>query len=341
VEYYLTEKILGIHHAQVKDIFFYRWGRPANSLLSKLTERHLTVHSWVEPLFIANDWIPGGDKFKIMPSVAIRGSRDIEGLLGRIGTQLKFTKEETLEGQSFLHSIGIKNEKFVCMIVRDSKYLPRASYHNYRDSEIESFDEATLALAKKGYWVFRMGKVTQKLFKSDHPRILDYANSDYRSDFLDIWLMANCFFCISTGTGLDEVARIFRRPAVYVNNIPLHQLVTYDHVITTPKHLVWKETNKQLTLSEHLAYPYYHTNQYDNEKILVVDLTPKDIKQAVLEMEARLSGSWEESEEDRQLQDKFWEIFQTHQDFYKNHGVIHPEARFGTHFLRNNPEWLK
>ena len=85
------------------------------------------------------------------------------------------------------------NEKFVCLIVRDSAYLPTINnknkweYHNFRDSDIDTYEKAALALAEKGYWVFRMGKVVRKPFKADHPNILDYANSNYRSDFLDIW----------------------------------------------------------------------------------------------------------------------------------------------------------
>ena len=233
-----------------------------------------------------------------------------------------------------------KDEKFVCLIVRDSAYLKNAEYHNYRDSDIDAYKQAALSLAEKGYWVFRMGKVIHKTLNINHPKVVDYASSKYRSDFLDIWLMANCFFCISTGTGLDEVSRIFRRPAVYVNNLPLQQMVTYDHVISIPKHLLWQETNKQLTQSEHLAHSYYRTEQYENAKILVDDLTAEDIKQAVLEKEARLNGTWKDSEENRRLQDRFWEIFQVHQDFHSRHGKIHPEARVGAHFLRNNPEWL-
>jgi putative glycosyltransferase (TIGR04372 family) len=340
VEYYLSERKVGLHPEKAIDVFFYRAGKPANAFFAKMTERYLSVYNWIEPLLIANNWIPGGDQHRILPAYDNYDSRDKNGLLKRVEPQLSFSKEENKMAHSFLKSIGIGQQKFVCMIIRDSAYLKNADYHNYRDVDISIFKEAALALAEKGYWVFRMGKVVHEPFKSDHPRILDYANSEYRSDFLDIWLMANCFFCISTGTGLDEVARIFRRPAVYVNNIPLHQLVTYDHVITVPKHLVWKEINKQLTLSEHLAYPYLHTDQYDNEKILVVDLTPKDIKQAVLEIEARLNGTWKDSEEDQRLQDRFWKIFNSHQDFHKNHGEIHPEARIGADFLRNNPEWL-
>ena len=95
-----------------------------------------------------------------------------------------------------------------------------------------------------------------------------------------------------------------------------------------------------LNLSEHLTHTYSRTEQYKTAKILGEDLTAEEILQAVLEMEARLNGNWEESEEDQQLQDQFWEIFRSHQGFNKFHGKIHPEARVGAHFLRNNPEWL-
>ena len=33
--------------------------------------------------------------------------------------------------------------------------------------------------------------------------VIDYANSDYRSDFMDIYLTYKCDFFISTGGGLD------------------------------------------------------------------------------------------------------------------------------------------
>ena len=69
-----------------------------------------------------------------------------------------------------------------------------------------------------------------------------------------------------------------------------------------------------------------------------VDSPP--ICNAVLEKEARLNGTWQESNEDKLLQERFWEIFKSHSNFQKYHGDIHPEARVGAHFLRNNPEWL-
>ena len=73
---------------------------------------------------------------------------------------------------------------------------------------------------------------------------------------------------------------------------------------------------------------------------MIEKLSSIDILEAVLEKEARLNGMWQDSEEDQQLQDQFWEIFQSHKDFNKYHGNKHPAVKVGAHFLRNNPEWL-
>jgi putative glycosyltransferase (TIGR04372 family) len=348
VEYYLTERKLGLYPAKAIDVFFYQSKKSANVYFAKMVQRNLKVHKWVRLLFQVNSWMPNGEYHKIFPARHTVGSRDKKGLFIQVEPQLKFNNEEIVEGQSFLHSIGMKDKKFICLIVRDSAYLNKSSlhksgkwdYHNFRDADINTFEETALALAEKDYGVFRMGKMQEKPFMVENPNIFDYAKSKYRSDFLDIWLMANCFFCISTGTGLDEVSRIFRRPSVYVNYLTTSSLVTYDHVITTPKHLLWQEMNKRLTLSEHLFHSYSRTEEYEDAKIKIQDLSSKEILKAVLEMEARLTGSWQDSAEDQQLQNRFWQIFKSYPDFEKNHGIMHPEARVGAHFLRNNSEWL-
>jgi putative glycosyltransferase (TIGR04372 family) len=316
-----------------------------------MVRRHLRINPVFRYLDTANQVIPGG---KIHHKDACStGGRDIKGYLARTNPHITFTSEEDIRGRHFLNKLGlVPSDRFVCLIVRDSAYKNKFqstgtpfgdrdwSYHNYRDSDIDTYEDAAMGLAKKGYWVIRMGKVVHKPLKADHTRIIDYANTKFRSDFLDIWLMANCFFCISAGTGLDEVARIFRRPAVYVNYLPLQHLVTYDHVISVPKHLVWQETKKRLTLSEHLFHPFSESKQYEDAKIFVKDLTAEEICQAVLEKEARLTEKWQESNLDQQQQDRFWQIFKSYPDFRKYNGEIHPQACIGTHFLKNNPEWL-
>ena len=349
VEYYLCERKLGMHPQRAVDFFFYRWGKPANHFFARMCERQMQVRSWAEFPFFANHWLPGAHEHEVLPAMTRFSSRDLKGLFQQTEPQLYFTGEENLQGQMFLKNIGCKkDDKFVCLIVRDAAYLSKhpkyskvdLSYHSYRDTDIDTYEEAAIALAEKGYWVFRMGKVVQKPLKIDHPRILDYANSPYRADFLDIWLMANCFFCISTGTGLDEVPRVFRKPAVYVNYLPALLFVTYDHCIFAPKHLVWQDTNRHLTLTEYIIHSYYYAEKYEQKKILVQDLNPGEIRQAILEMESKLTGTWQETKEDMQRQTRFWGIFKGNAEFHKNHGRIHPKAQVSSTFLKANTQWL-
>jgi len=341
-EYYLTER--EVEKEKAIDCLYFQSKYHPNEQWARMVRRHLRINPVFRYLDTANQVIPGGEIHHKV--VCVTRSRDIKGYLARTDPHIIFNSEEDTRGRQFLNKLGlVPSDRFVCLIVRDSAYKEKFqttgtpfgknkdwSYHNYRDSDIDTYEDAAMALAEKGYWVIRMGKVVHKPLKADHTCIIDYANTKFRSDFLDIWLMANCFFCISGScTGLDEVPRIFRRPAVYVNFLPLQLLVTYDHVMSVPKHLVWQETNKQLTLSEYLNHSYHYSKQYEDAKISVKDLTAEEICQAVMEQEAKLTGKWHRSDADQQYQDRFWKIFKSHPDFGKNNGKIHSQARIGTH----------
>ena len=344
-EYYLSEK--EIINSKGLDFFYFKSKEQPNEQWSLMVKRYI----WVKEIFRLfdelNRRIPG---WELHHKVAgIPGSRDLNGLLSRTKPHIRFTSKENIRGSDFLKELGLKPEdRFVCLIVRDSAYKEEYqkwgnrdwSYHNYRDSDIDTYNEAVLALVEKGYFVFRMGKTVKNEFKVDHPHILDYANSEFRSDFLDIWLMANCFFCISTSTGLDEVSRVFRKPAVYVNRVPLFYIVSYDNCITVPKYLVWKNSGKKLSASEHFSHSYLHTEKYTEKGIQLKALSSKEIAETVLEFEARLTSDWVEEEKDLQFQNRFWELLQTSPQYSNLHNVIHPEARIGTEFLRNNHEWF-
>jgi hypothetical protein len=138
VEYYLTEKKLGFHPNNTFDIFFYHYvieKKSANDFFNLYIKRHIRVYKWSKYLFNINEILPGGKKHHL-PPVMTRdsGSTDIKGLFSKVGTQLTFTKEENMAGSHFLESIGFEeDEKFVCLIVRDSAYLPLSlhKHNNY------------------------------------------------------------------------------------------------------------------------------------------------------------------------------------------------------------------
>ena len=62
--------------------------------------------------------------------------------------------------------------------------------------------------------------------------------------------------------------------------------------------------------------------------ISCLENSPEDITDAVLEMDDRLNGTWEETKEDQALQQAFWEIVES--DKYKRP----PGTRIGAKFLR-------
>ena len=241
-----------------KDIYWFQTPT-CNTQLEKMVRRVFFVRWWVRYLIIANNFFPA---LKLVPiSDKWVHGRDVRGLYHKTKdikeAYLPFSHNEEIEVKQFLHHLGIRDsDKFVCLMVRDSAYLSTFfpewdfSYHDHRDTSIHTYKEAVEALANLGYWVFRMGKSVKEPLNSSHPRVIDYANLNSRSDLLDIWLPANAYFSISTCTGLDSVADAYRRPVVFINAIPNYHFASYSPCLWAPNNLIWesKTCNPPLTL---------------------------------------------------------------------------------------------
>ena len=72
---------------------------------------------------------------------------------------------------------------------------------------------------------------------------------------------------------------------------------------------------------------------YDKWGIEVIKNTPEEILGAVIEMEGRLNGTWQTTEEDDALQRLFWSSFKS-SPHHNPDGKI--RGRIGTNFLREN-----
>jgi len=319
----------------------------SNRQFEKMVKRTFYVRWWVKYLYIANNIIPGGEKYTTLPPRVTQKSRDIKGLLYKTKEIKKayfnFLEKEQNYAKKYLQDIGLKEkDKFICLNVRDSSYKNHLhpdrkwNYHNYRDSDISTYEQAAKALAEKGYWVFRTGKVVSKPFNCNHKKVIDYATSKKKSDLLDIWLMANCSFCVTTGSGLDSVPLIYRKPILFINFLPADQIVAYAQTLTYFKHLRWRNKNRELNFKEYLDNTYYHDTKYDSNGIDIKDLTAREIKDAVIEMEKRVNGSWIDKTEDVKLQDKFWNILKKCDYFIGKSWFIHPEAKVSSVFLHSN-----
>lgn len=316
-----------------------------NEFWAKMVKRNFQVYPWVRPLDIWNRILPGGSHH-YRPTTTT-DSRDIYGWLEKTQAKLQFLPEEDEQAKAWLRHQGWQDgEPFVCLLVRDSAYLNTDpmhklvnpggwDYHNYRDSDIATYVPAAEWLAEQGVWVLRMGKIMTKPIPSSHPRIIDYAFHPEKSDFLDIWLFAHCDLCITPGSGPDAISDVYRRPLLCVNYASLPLFFSWSNALHVPKNLFWKQSGHHLNLCEYWKHSYFHTEEYDQNCIEVVDLTPNEILDAVQEVWQRIQKTWVDTEDDLKRQQKFWKTSKSQPNFSKYHGWIHPESRIGSVWLRN------
>ena len=281
---------------------------------------------------------------------------DREGRLISFPPSLNFSEIEMTVGEKFLHKNNISNrKKFVCLNVRDNSFLANSdnlawsksrdwSYHNYRDSDINTYVDAAEALADMGYTVFRLGAIVEKPLVSKHPRVIDYATNGMRTEFLDIFLGANCTFCVSTGSGWDSVPQIFRRPSLYVNKLPIFddECVVRDLLIY-PKILQDNSTKNDLGLDEIIERNVYSSDfstEYADARVAIRDLSSDELVVAVTEMAARVEGTFIETPEQKQMQAKLKHIFSTHPKLQPKPNDYPIRAEFASCFLGNYPNFL-
>jgi putative glycosyltransferase (TIGR04372 family) len=346
-ELYLCHHNEDLLNTRTVDLFYFP--RPVcNQQLAYMWKRKLKILPWffLRPLCLV---VRSFELFKSLRAHEAKGGdRDIDCLFDKVPANISFTSNEEVRGRAILLSFGVPEKaRFICLIVRDDVYLNYSyekndwSYHNHRDSDIQSYVLAAETLAERGYYVFRMGAKVRSPIHSIHPRVIDYATNGMRSDFMDIYLGAKCEFCISTSTGFDAVPLIFRRPIVYVNMVPIGWLFTFsERFLAITKHHFLVQEDRGLTLREIFdrGVGYCASNaDYGSKGVRLIDNTPEEIRDVVLEMADRLEGKWVPNEEGEALQERFWRIFPKHELDAKGvplHGEI--RSRFGENFLRNN-----
>ena len=281
---------------------------------------------------------------------------DQEQLRANTPPVLTFQESEFKRGEEFLKSLEILSpRKFVCLNVRDSSFLANSpnlgwhrsrdwSYHDYRNSEIQTYVAAAETLAEMGYTVFRMGAIVKEAFASNHPRVIDYATNGMRTEFLDVFLGAHCEFCVTTGSGFDSIPIIFRRPLLYVNHLPLMNpsLHTTDCFFYL-KSLQLSDTKTPLVLRDldrMNLIPCYSSQAYKDAGVEIRDLSSEELVEAVTEMAQRVEGTFVETPEQKEMQAKLKHILSTHPKLQPSPNYYPIRAQFASCFLSRYPNFL-
>ncbi|PIZ04854.1 MAG: hypothetical protein COY58_02020 [Gammaproteobacteria bacterium CG_4_10_14_0_8_um_filter_38_16] len=350
---YLNQK--RIEEKNVK-YFFYLLDAPiCNTQLHLMWKRVIPILSFAKIVSRIDNTLLFifGDRYKnstLKKFEVSEGAVDQLGILKKIKKpNLSFLENEVSEAKRILKQLKIPdNAQFVCLIVRDSGYLNNYypghdwRYHDHRDADIAAYKKAALYLADKGYYVLRMGKYVNKKFDIQHPKIIDYANHVLRSDLMDIYLTANCAFCISTCTGLDCVSQIFRKPVLLTNISPhfSETLMWYPCTLLISKQLKNKNSGQLLTLSESAQVCHsisrHVLSEFTQKNLVLIENTDEQLLKVVMQMEAELNEKWHETKDDQLLQEQYWQNYKTHCPV----NVKNIYIKIGLNFLKENNRLL-
>lgn len=201
-------------------------------------------------------------------------------------------KEHSIKGENYLSKIGIKkNSWYVTLHVRDGNYRNFEKNETFRNAEINDYIPAINEIVNAGGYVFRVGHAGSKQLPK-MKGLIDYANSEDKSEILDIFLGATSKFCIATSSGYYIIPSFFSVP-ILMTNCPQHsvffELTSKD--IYLPRIFKSTNNNKIIKINKIFQPPYnnlFSDKLFEKLNLEVVKNTKEEIRLATKELIDRL-----------------------------------------------------
>ena len=281
--------------------------------------------TWNHHLFIKGE-APRDDSFHYKWEMY-----DSPHLLEQTSPLIKLTTAEKNFGEKILKKNNIlKDDNIILLIVRDSAYNNHmrpekiSTKPSNRDSDIDDFKDLVKDLCEKNYKVIRMGKIMHKKLNYKHDNFIDYAFSDFKSEFLDVFLFSVSKFIISTGSGLESISNLFRKKMLYLNFADidiLHNPLNSNLTFVYPKKIIDTTKNKELSIYDIFRYGLDNARSHksDNKKNITWNsLTPKEMINATKEMIDYLNNKYLDSslEANREINNLLQDSYAFENTFY-------------------------
>jgi len=226
------------------------------------------------------------------------------------GPLIKMPDKYKDKGRTLLHCHGMPEDAwFVSFHARSGGFRTEvlSGLTHYRNSDIEDYVPAMKAVRDRGGWVVRLGDASMPPLP-EMDGVIDYAVSDWRADWIDVFLLAQNRFFVGVPSGPIAVAQAFGVPIVGVNWFPFEDWLYASNVITIFKLYRRQTEGGYLSVSEMANPPVrglFSKRSFDARGIEVENNSPEDIRAAVVEMMDQLDGGSGYSNEDEDLQQRF------------------------------------
>ncbi len=266
---------------------------------------------------------------------------------------LQFTAEEEERGQRLLREMGIgEDDWFICFHARDPAYYrewrPELEKHwqrtDFRNVDISLYYDAVKKIADLGGYALRFGAVVEhRLPDLGSDRIIDYS-SDYRTDFMDIYLAAKCKFFLGSASGPDAVPSLFDARVVSASHFPYNLAHFYRRDMMVPRLLCNPGTSEAVPFYEAHENGYFvgwetasalHPTQ-DMYDMLTPD--PADVVAACVDMLDQESGKKPDAETEA-VREYYTARFLSHSEGWEHGSRIAPSFAKKYRDLIVPPDW--
>ena len=317
----------------------------ANRYLAKKWKlRIATMPSWmVNALFQAGTKVPALQLEA--PKLSIYGPNNA---LDKCPPHLSFSNQEVLRARRDLSRMGIDSDKpFVCLVVRDgghyaSRGESESSGYYLLNYDVSDFELAARVLADNGYQVIRMGAGSEKPLSLQHPNVFDYAKSEHRSAFLDVFIAGNCSFAISTQTGPDCVSLVFRRPVCYIDIARYSQFFLGTSIAVWNPTVLMKNGNRmslQQVMDSGIAL-FKNPNDFERNGIESVRSTPETIRDLVIGFQEMFERGFSLSVDEKNTVNRANEIIEKGMGEFAHNKFGKITAQLNPVFLRQQGDWF-
>ena len=230
------------------------------------------------------------------------------------GVSVSFSKDEIRKGNELVRDIfGDENKSFIMFGYASPKYRALVDRRYHPKDDLATFLPDPLNFLKMieklnedGIGVVRQGLHLDETKELSRAGLVVPNYKNFASGFPDVWLAANCKFLLSAITGSWWFGLPFNKPAVITDayspdnlcglksNLFIHQ-IPWNLKEEKYENFAWMRANPRWCFSsEKLGSEYTNINNSPEQIIDVVD-----------EQLARLNGTWVETDEDVELQERF------------------------------------
>lgn len=219
---------------------------------------------------------------------------------------LTLSDQDRVQGRQGLAALGVPPHRWLVAVhARESGYGKGRFPH--RNASLSSFLLAVDEIVARGGWCLRMGDASMSP-APEHYGLIDYAHSPLKSDFMDVFICAESRFFLGCASGLSLVPTLFGKPTVVAHMVPLSAALPPDaDSISVPK--LMRSADRQLLTFAQMAALNLKTDIFDEllleSRVEIMESDPLDIRDACLEMIAKLEGVEEMGAAEELLQNRF------------------------------------